>query len=78
VNVTLPNSRQLSLKFQTSYSTYYLPFIEVQSLFVKPLVVLRMNSSSASPGEDTGDGLPTDYNKCVEEIRDDEYPMLKG
>lgn len=47
-------------------------------MFVKPLVVPRMNSSSASPGEDAGDGLPTAYNKYVEEIRDDEYPMLKG
>jgi hypothetical protein len=37
-----------------------------------------MNSSFASPGEDAGDGIPTAYNKYVEEIRDDEYPMLKG
>jgi hypothetical protein len=37
-----------------------------------------MNSSSASPGGDAGDGLPTAYNEYVEEIRDDEYPMLKG
>ena len=78
MDVTLPTSRQLSLRFQTSYSIYYLPFIKVQSLFVKPLVVPRMNSLSVSPGEDAGDGPPTDYNKCVEEIRDDEYPMLKG
>lgn len=76
--MTLPTSRQQSLKFQTFYSTYYLSFIKVRSLFVKPLVVPRMNSSSDSPGEDAGDGLPTAYNKYVEEIRDDEYPMLKG
>jgi hypothetical protein len=76
--VTLPTSRQQSLKFQTPYNTYYLSFIKVRSLFVGALVVPRMNSSSASPGGDAGDGLPTAYNEYVEEIRDHEYPMLKG